>query len=412
MIVSLDLRAFISSLSNFFVSARCWTSVGVSRALKERPDVLALEAPRSTLAIADAPSSSSAQSTSYALVPVQPELRHDQRSSGRSIIALTRLYERCSSVESGAVAIASFPPSAMAALQPAIDIGVVRRVGHDADQLALNIKSLDWTTIQRAIDPVPLHLLGATDGNPLRLSKCQLIMLLRRDGWSHASGLDNWSPDLPLQYTMTWSRPASYFVALLHRGDIVGKGVGTIRHGGKDHYYKCLLKLSPERLLSMLADAGDDDHPDEWYKQFAIDDEAVEEDVADAEEDVLRLAVLDGAAEPPGHMLSILPPVAKDYLWTRCIAKQLGKRDNKVLFDRATDGTCRQRGWAQCPLHQCRLYRHCDEFTSREHMVAHMVLWKEAGWPAENHSRHEHLKWEPAAADVEALSTTIELHDY
>ena len=135
----------------------------------------------------------------------------------------------------------------------------------------------------------------------------------------------------------------------------------AIDHRGKDGYYKCLLRVPAERLLKLLADATAEERSDDWFQQLAIADGGApeEEDMVVTGEDLpVRSADL-GDIGLPGP----IPVDVSGGLWTRCVCRRPGAVDGvKVYFDAQTGGSGRQRGWAACTEHGCRLYRFCDAY--------------------------------------------------
>ena len=111
-------------------------------------------------------------------------------------------------------------------------------------------------------------------------------------------------------------------------------------------------------------------------------------------------------------MGAVIPLLVDRQLWVRCIARRPGEEGIKILFDGATGGTNRQRGWAECRLHDSRLYRYCDTFQSRLEMAAMLGLGDEAGSLPQCNTRAKHYGWGPDPADSFALSVILELVDY
>ena len=108
----------------------------------------------------------------------------------------------------------------------------------------------------------------------------------------------------------------------------------------------------------------------------------------------------------------VLPAIAAPHLWSRCIATWPNNPAGiKIYFDGASN-VSGQRGWTHCPTHDCRRYRPCHSYVDRYHFAAEQILWIEASTLEECGSHDLHLAFTPAASDVDALRSEVELKEF
>ena len=99
-------------------------------------------------------------------------------------------------------------------------------------------------------------------------------------------------------------------------------------------------------------------------------------------------------------------------LWSRCLASSDGHAPVKVYFDKASDGSGRQRGWSICNTHECRRYRYCDLYASKELFAADQALWLAAENQEECGSHDAHMGYRPSETDVHQLAAIIVLQPF
>ena len=407
-----DLRAFVQRLREFLAGARAWKGVQSKSALKER--TLVSEDERWQLSLPVPEMSWSTSSSSHAIVPLPaaPEADLDGRDVSASILSLTQILKSSQGAPGQSVLLSSVPPSMVEGVQGVVDssVALVRSGGEHA--VALNMQAVDWTTIMRLRDPVGLLVGPSRPLKPAKQQKPMLFFQLRLQGWVHVDQCLNngWVAGAPLEFSMSLSRPRSYFLALLSHQAIIDKGVTEIAHKQKDGYYQCLLSLNGPDLLQILDQAALEECSDHWFKQNL---KAVEDDT---DSDASVLAVGDGHVNV-AHVLdrrlpSILPVGVVPDCWVRCIMRRPGQQGTKLYFDGFSDPSRRQRGFVFCRSHECRRYRYCDSFASRVMMAADMLLWWEARLRPECNTHARHLAWDPAPAAVVALAGALELEDF
>ena len=82
-----------------------------------------------------------------------------------------------------------------------------------------------------------------------------LVEQLQCDGFTaNSKPVADWKPAGVWEYRPEWKQPLSYFAALVMRDILVAKGITSVRHGGSDGYYRCLMKLSAAGVQAMLID--------------------------------------------------------------------------------------------------------------------------------------------------------------
>lgn len=139
----------------------------------------------------------------------------------------------------------------------------------------------------------------------------------------------------------------------------------------------------------------------------AVEDE---EEAVPSDEEVVP-ALLDLPEER--GLAALIPPEAVSDLWKRCVVTHNGGHGVKIYFDNASDGQSGlQRGWSHCPLHQCRRYRLCQSYASRQHFAAEQYLWWMAKDEPECDSHDNHLGYTPSHSDVLRLTSEITLRDF
>ena len=99
--------------------------------------------------------------------------------------------------------------------------------------------------------------------------------------------------------------------------------------------------------------------------------------------------------------------------WARCMINDGVQPPAKLCFDRWTVAVgIEQRGWIVCPMHKCRRYRYCKDFSSREGLAANSFAWLQSMHRAEVVCRETHLSQEPTAAEIANIHGRILVNDF
>ena len=132
---------------------------------------------------------------------------------------------------------------------------VVLELDEFGEQLVgLAAGNIDWRTAHLLSNPIPLIRIASPAVHPLKMPKLAIILELHREGWTGARRCEgSWSRGQPLVYLADWSRSQSYFACLLHRADIMSKGILDIPHKQKKICFTRLCLRHPERLFSFFS---------------------------------------------------------------------------------------------------------------------------------------------------------------
>ena len=410
-----DLRVLASTMSDSMQSIFEWDASSVQSALKMRPFVVA---PVCTPELGD----------TYPLLGVAdivgtvPRGRvdgHDIVAAGPSVsstdgmIDLNLLRRQAVTAGGGGVAFAE-QHLHMDRIDELAATGAINVSTDDFGEAQLDIvrERVTWSTLVLLKRPRPLsHLLGEAS-KLLNLSKLEVMVRLAIAGWGPGEELTLHEPSSLLTYVPDITRPLSYFCALLRPRPIFDKGVTSIRHVSADAYYRCLLNVPGPQLLRILDSPEASVANNKWYADQAaeVGVEVENELIEETPPEPLPLALPD--LVEGGDVQSLHPPVVQDNLWSRCLASSFGHAPVKVYFDKASDGSSRQRGWSTCNTHECRRYRYCDLYASKELFAADQVLWLEAENEEECRTHDAHMGYRPSETDVQQLAATIALRHF
>jgi len=289
--------------------------------------------------------------------------------------------------------------------------GVLTTQTNDADIVcvALNPSHIDWRNCIAMWNPKPLghyDVLCYCENT----TKVQCLLLLHGGGWQPGSSTLSGSHvhGEARQYRSGIKQPLSYFEALCKCNAIAAKGVNRIRHGCTDNYYKCLLHMNSDALQLFLEQwlLG---QTDAWCKQQLLD--KVEATPPDGDDDELMIGNGEGIDEA-GNIVGddigplAIPDVVVTSLWSRCIAHTGGtSRHVRVYFDSASHSSGIQRGWVECPAHNCRRYR--DVNRTKAEFVSDMYQWMIDSTQPHIGSKADHLSHMPDDPTVAALAPNI-----
>jgi hypothetical protein len=275
--------------------------------------------------------------------------------------------------------------------------------------LSVNPGALTWSVMQLLGCPVQ-HVRLPLPSTPLVTSKLALLLVLHQQGWkADAVERSHWSLGEPLFYRGSLAQPASYFAVLVHRADVLAKGVDRILHGQPDGYYRCLLSLNThglQRLLSSMTGRANAWFTDQLRILPRLDNEPIDDVDIDEEKQVVVGIPAPLALTEDWGLDGVLPSIVPFEGWTRkLVSAGVGMPASKVYFDNATHQSHRQRGWIDCRHHGCIKYEFCSG--SQAEFCTYMHLWEAGGGACG--SRHEHLQWKPSEASVVELVPSIVL---
>jgi len=245
----------------------------------------------------------------------------------------------------------------------------------------------------------------ATGEDMLKLPKVSLLIMLHEEGWRPDPRAVAAVWNGPLNYVPGLAQPVSYFAALVARRLIFAKAVPRIAHGGKDHYYRCLLRLPQDKLASVLEDPNRDDaFFRKELKNFQPKGKAGGDDSSDSGSDG---GPRDVRARPGGAGAIVAPvaiPIADRIHWSLTQWKRcwvvLGDVRIKVYFDNCCGRNAERRSWANCPTHRCGKIRPVIE--SRDYTACAFALWYRYGAGHGGMLRSDHMAYWPEDADVRA----------
>ena len=224
--------------------------------------------------------------------------------------------------------------------------------------------------------------------------KVDLLVRLRRRGWADADVVPAvWEEGDALVMQCNLSRPCSYFRALYEREHLASKGVNTITHSGQDAFYLGLFKLKGDELQALLALVALGD--EEGVARLAIEDGAAFSQESDGDEAAIAAR---SVADLPAvlDMPHALPDEVPTSGWKRFMVTDDFNPSLKMYFDGGTDGSGRVRCFNEpCPAHECRRYRHTDNYADRESLAADYYLWFLAAGLPQCCDKESHLAYSP-----------------
>ena len=217
-----------------------------------------------------------------------------------------------------------------------------------------------------------------------------------RDRWARVDDapVDGYAPGGPKVFLRLHTRPRSYYIALALADDILSKNVKRILHKMSDAYYLALIRLSTEALEKL-------DHEKLCYKEFvkAMKPSRGNANVADDP----HLPMLDdvdiGEAEAlledemdaeTNEMLVTLSCSRRSVSFAdRTISTVIRGVSVRILYDRCSHSSGRQRAWAVCPNRnhdRCLRYQILDMHESDRHLRSYLAAWCVLG--GRNLARH------------------------
>ena len=181
---------------------------------------------------------------------------------------------------------------------------------------------------------------------------------------------------------------------LISAADICRRGVKSVPHNKSDAYYKLLLKYRGPELLRKIEELVRD--PD----MLGLDD--------DLNEPMLALVDQPSAT----GAVCAYAEVSLTNGWVRCRASRITiDLCLSVYFDHFSHQSGVQRGWADCPAHGCIRYKFVHEFSSREHFVADMLAWLQAGIDGSHATKDAHLQYSPPSDVVQLVQEDMRVCD-
>jgi len=266
--------------------------------------------------------------------------------------------------------------------------------------IRVNRRSLMWTHMIKTAQPCSLFRVRRKNVKLLQLTKLELVAQLFYSGWRpQPHPLPAWHRDGPLYLLPDFSRPISYFAALLDSERITAKIDTTIAHDGNDGYYRCLLQLDQAKLLALM-NVGMEDKPYEWYMQALKD--CPDASDTDTDESVSPRPILDHVDEGPPDVQEGQIVRLEMNTWDRASVFIRGRPLDrvKVYFDQCHISTGQpRRGFAWCSQHHCHKWRPVSMAPSRDAYLAWMLLW----FLKEVDTKEEHLAYVPSDEEIAAI---------
>jgi hypothetical protein len=270
--------------------------------------------------------------------------------------------------------------------------------------LKLNPQAVTWSLAVALSSPIAIGRMH-TDLRPLKKSKLEVMMGLCLAGWAPcAAGVDIYTGGVRW-YRPNIAQPLSYFVCLSEAATLFHKGVKKIRHGATDGYYRCLLRLDSEALQAMLQFLETHHRPNNWFRDLLKEHPAALQD----EDPVVVEPSYALPATPEQPLLALpWPDIAPTMGWNRSLVHiGEGSRRLKVYFDHFSHQSSIQRGWVDCWTH-ANCIRYVFVHGDKDRFLANMYQWQLDGEHEEiGDSKHNHLKHEPADADVELIRHSL-----
>ena len=152
-----------------------------------------------------------------------------------------------------------------------------------------------------------------------------------------------WDSTRPLTFKENFERPKSYFLCLLVRESVIGKGAPGIPHDACDNYYKRIMDAPAASLPRRLQGInGKNNDEVKKHRGLVLGDAVEDSDPEDEEAQEQPALVAPADAD-------ILVPTAARVGLSRVVADQgPGSFALKVYFDNNSHQQGRQRGLCSC----------------------------------------------------------------
>ena len=258
--MALNLMPLVIKLQETLAGLTVWPIGSVGTTVQPRPA-------HQVLAIEDAPmlapvvpigrgTGSSASSSSSAIVPVAVVPEAPGHNTAEAF-ALGQLHE----LGAGTSRI-HFDALRHVAADTVLELQRKQLVSVDHTEfgeltIALRAAAHTIVPVYGVCAPVPAYR-AASSLPPLKRSKLSILVRLHEEGWRPLAGVAAYDVASEKTYRPGLAQPLSYFVALLESEAILAK-VPQIIHGGHNHYYLCLLRLSAAQLAALLDRLGEND---------------------------------------------------------------------------------------------------------------------------------------------------------
>jgi hypothetical protein len=327
-------------------------------------------------------------------------------------LAVTQVLERtCFSQDGSSVDFASLLDVHVDIVDKLVASGVLQRRFDEFGSATLTLnRSVLQHSFLLALGSAVQHVRLTSPGGFSTASKLEVVVALHLEGWVPVLNLNGgWSIGGAMEYNSGLSQPKSYYYALLHRDEIIAKGVDTILHGMPDKYYRCLLELKQQALVSVVS------HPhagnNAWYEQ-ELKAHRTTRALCDSEVgEVEPTELLPMSAEQPLQIEDgpLLPPDVTESSWSRVMVDAgIGTVKHKIYFDNNTHSSGRQRGWIDCTHHPCIKYDFCDRYATKLLFCTALYFW-EVGGQAFEDDKYGHLAWVPLEADVHQSTCDVRM---
>jgi len=149
------------------------------------------------------------------------------------------------------------------------DAGVLKSVDPDQDvfgenRMVVRAEAFDWKAAVCVKTALPVNRACQRHQNRLKMSKLQLMIELRQEGWRPDSSCETQVSLAVGAFRPGMKQPLSYFAAIHDRARIFDKGLASFAHGMPDFFYRCLLNCPADKLLVILANL--EDKNDAWFR--------------------------------------------------------------------------------------------------------------------------------------------------
>ncbi len=273
------------------------------------------------LALGSAPSHPPAlefPSVSDALVPalVSPGLALAIRDLDADIEAskvLAAVVQQCEATDAGMVELSELDGVELQVVHRLAEQGALtlRTDEFDITEVRPQSSGIKWESVIRC--GCPSQAMQAADTFD-ETSKLDMAVWLTQHGWTPMPNPAAVVSGGPKEFLLEMRRPASYFIVLAKVEAVLQKGVQSIPHDGVDYFYRCLLRLSAERLEGILH-VGET--TDEYYRKELK--AALPEVPTDHVETARGADVPEGVVPITGPMDAVATTT-----WTRCLVSSTG----------------------------------------------------------------------------------------
>ena len=304
------------------------------------------------------------------------------------------------------VHVADLPADARNAVVPLSNAGALHLASDENQQMCVRRNPSGAKFISKFIVGNPAQVLFLDSYS--RGSKLDLVLALRRGGWTSCDPRKDLEPQTPKEFIGGHHKPLSYFLVMLQSGLLFESGVQRIPHHLKDFHCLCFLRLHGQQLLDVCRKLQDMTKT-ECQKMLRDANPTLQRLAVPLEDDVVPD---DDPANDPNEFGALvpLPPITVVH---RAVVSFDGGKVYKIIMDHFTSANDRQRGYCNCldERHDnCFKWMYPDSFPSKERYVACLARWAEDAYLFT--SRETHMAHMPQQADVDVALLTLSIEDF